>query len=66
MSTENEGTAVPPAPSAPPPPADAPAASAPQGAHPGAASAAGDPYGPPASQAHHDAGESASAPDPSW
>ncbi|MEV5151621.1 trypsin-like peptidase domain-containing protein [Streptomyces werraensis] len=66
MSTENEGTAVPPAPSAPPPPADAPAASAPQGAHPGAASAAGDPYGPPASQAHHDAGESASVPDPSW
>ncbi|EDY56448.1 MULTISPECIES: trypsin-like peptidase domain-containing protein [Streptomyces] len=36
MSTENEGTAVPPAPSAPPVPVDAPAASAPQ-----AASAAG-------------------------
>ncbi|MUT93071.1 hypothetical protein GOL98_26785, partial [Streptomyces sp. Z38] len=53
MSTENEGTAVPPAPSAPPPPADAPAASAPQGAHPGSAPAAGDPYGPPASQVHH-------------
>ncbi|MFI0503547.1 S1C family serine protease [Streptomyces albogriseolus] len=68
MSTENEGTAVPPAPSAPPPAADAPAASAPQGAHPGSAPAAGDPYGPPASQAHHDAGagESSSAPDPSW
>ncbi|MCD7440115.1 trypsin-like peptidase domain-containing protein [Streptomyces lincolnensis] len=30
MSTENEGTAVPPAPSAPPVPVDAPAASAPQ------------------------------------
>ncbi len=66
MSTENEGTAVPPAPSAPPPPADAPAASAPQGAHPGSAPAAGDPYGPPASQVHHDPGESTSAPDPSW
>ena len=66
MSTENEGTAVPPAPSAPPPPADAPAASAPQGAHPGSAPAAGGPYGPPASQAHHDPGESTSAPDPSW
>ncbi|MFJ7121557.1 S1C family serine protease [Streptomyces albogriseolus] len=68
MSTENEGTAVPPAPSAPPPPADAPAASAPQGAHPGSAPAAADPYGPPAAHAHHDAGagESSSAPDPSW
>ncbi|MET8894754.1 S1C family serine protease [Streptomyces albogriseolus] len=69
MSTENEGTAVPPAPSAPPPPADAPAASAPQGAHPGSDPAARDPYGPPAApQAHHDAGagESSSAPDPSW
>ncbi|MFB8783668.1 trypsin-like peptidase domain-containing protein [Streptomyces albogriseolus] len=68
MSTENEGTAVPPAPSAPPPPADAPAASAPQGAHPGSAPAAADPYGPPAAQAHPDAGagESSSAPDPSW
>ncbi|MBU5945291.1 S1C family serine protease [Streptomyces sp. PAM3C] len=66
MSTENEGTAVPPAPSAPPPPADAPAASAPQGAHPGSAPAAGDPYGPPASQVHHGPGESTSAPDPSW
>ncbi|WP_369156722.1 S1C family serine protease [Streptomyces sp. R02] len=66
MSTENEGTAVPPAPSAPPPPADAPAASVPQGAHPGAAPAAGDPYGPPAAQAHQGAGESSSAPDPSW
>ncbi|MCM3297489.1 trypsin-like peptidase domain-containing protein [Streptomyces pseudogriseolus] len=66
MSTENEGTAVPPAPSAPPPPADAPAASVPQGAQPGAAPAAGDPYGPPAAQAHQGAGESSSAPDPSW
>ncbi|WP_086801738.1 S1C family serine protease [Streptomyces caniscabiei] len=33
MSTENEGTAVPPAPSAPPVPVDAPAASAPAPAH---------------------------------
>ncbi|PNV33813.1 protease [Streptomyces sp. DH-12] len=68
MSTENEGTAVPPAPSAPPPPADAPAASAPQGAHPGSAPAAGHPYGPPAPQTRQDAGagESSSAPDPSW
>ncbi|MFC9116656.1 S1C family serine protease [Streptomyces sp. NPDC057092] len=79
MSTENEGSAVPPAPSAPPPPpADAPAASAPQGAHAGAAPAAGDPYGAQGSPAHQDPGPyggapagpppggSSSAPDASW
>ncbi|MCO4695220.1 trypsin-like peptidase domain-containing protein [Streptomyces sp. RO-S4] len=79
MSTENEGSAVPPAPSAPPPPpADAPAASAPQGTHPGAAPAAGGPYGAQGSPAHQDPGphgaapagpppgESSSAPDASW
>ncbi|MFI8204468.1 S1C family serine protease [Streptomyces sp. NPDC085937] len=77
MSTENEGSAVPPAPSAPPPPpADAPAASAPQGAHPGAAPAAGGPYATQGSPAHQDPaggapagpppGESSSAPDASW
>ncbi|MEW1680551.1 trypsin-like peptidase domain-containing protein [Streptomyces sp. T12] len=79
MSTENEGSAVPPAPSAPPPPpADAPAASAPQGAHPGAAPAAGGPYGAPGSPAHQGPGPyggapagpppggSSSAPDASW
>ncbi|MFF7544155.1 trypsin-like peptidase domain-containing protein [Streptomyces canus] len=36
MSTENEGTAVPPAPSAPPVPVDAPAASTPQASEAGA------------------------------
>ncbi|MFJ5558223.1 S1C family serine protease [Streptomyces sp. NPDC093250] len=50
MSTENEGTAVPPAPSAPPPaPVDAPAASAHQGYHGTAAPqtpAADNAYGP--------------------
>ncbi|MEQ8145823.1 trypsin-like peptidase domain-containing protein [Streptomyces sp. OP7] len=79
MSTENEGSAVPPAPSAPPPPpADAPAASAPQGAHPGAAPAAGGPYAAQGTPAHQDPGphggapagpppgESSSAPDASW
>ncbi|MBE4734688.1 S1C family serine protease [Streptomyces caniscabiei] len=40
MSTENEGTAVPPAPSAPPVPVDAPAASAPAPAHEPSASPA--------------------------
>ncbi|WP_328412882.1 trypsin-like peptidase domain-containing protein [Streptomyces violaceus] len=70
MSTENEGTAVPPAPSAPPVPVDAPAAPAPQG-----------PYGQDAQgqdaqgQAAHGEGASggavhpggsSSAPDPSW
>ncbi|MET8632013.1 S1C family serine protease [Streptomyces sp. NPDC057746] len=50
MSTENEGTAVPPAPSAPPVPVDAPA-SAPGGAHEGHPPIAGGPApdaGPPA------------------
>ncbi|MER7489346.1 trypsin-like peptidase domain-containing protein [Streptomyces sp. NPDC126497] len=54
MSTENEGTAVPPAPSAPPPaPVDAPAASAHQG-HP-APEAAPDPgrAAPPPAPAQH-------------
>ncbi|MFD5340133.1 S1C family serine protease [Streptomyces hawaiiensis] len=70
MSTENEGTAVPPAPSAPPVPVDAPAASAPR------AQAPQGPYGQDAQgQAPHgqgasgDAGHpgvSSSAPDPSW
>ncbi|MFI6374046.1 S1C family serine protease [Streptomyces sp. NPDC050546] len=65
MSTENEGTAVPPAPSAPPVPVDAPAAPAPQGPYgqdaqgqaargEGASGGAGHPGG------------SSSAPDPSW
>ncbi|MGW0610294.1 S1C family serine protease [Streptomyces sp. NPDC002788] len=70
MSTENEGTAVPPAPSAPPVPVDAPAAPAPQG------QAAQGPYGQDAQGqprqgqgAPGDAGHlgySSSAPDPSW
>ncbi|WP_039933100.1 S1C family serine protease [Streptomyces viridochromogenes] len=62
MSTENEGTAVPPAPSAPPVPVDAPAAQAPQGQ-----SAHGQPtdgQGAPGDAAHP--GVSSSAPDPSW
>ncbi|MFC8434694.1 S1C family serine protease [Streptomyces sp. NPDC057253] len=52
MSTENEGTAVPPAPSAPPVPVDAPAASAPQASDAGAPTAplpphpSGGPQGP--------------------
>ncbi|MEU6915910.1 S1C family serine protease [Streptomyces olindensis] len=69
MSTENEGTAVPPAPSAPPVPVDAPAAPAPQGQAPQG------PYGqdlkgqPAQGQGVPDAGHpgvSSSAPDPSW
>ncbi|MGK3936939.1 putative serine protease PepD [Streptomyces canus] len=44
MSTENEGTAVPPAPSAPPVPVDAPAASAPQAPDAGAPTAPIPPY----------------------
>ncbi|MEU0388020.1 S1C family serine protease [Streptomyces chartreusis] len=72
MSTENEGTAVPPAPSAPPVPVDAPAAPAPEGQ----ASQGPGPYGQdsqgqsahgqgaPGDAAHH--GVSSSAPDPSW
>ncbi|EFL33301.1 periplasmic serine peptidase DegS [Streptomyces viridochromogenes DSM 40736] len=62
VSTENEGTAVPPAPSAPPVPVDAPAAQAPQGQ-----SAHGQPtdgQGAPGDAAHP--GVSSSAPDPSW
>ncbi|GGU25803.1 S1C family serine protease [Streptomyces daghestanicus] len=67
MSTENEGTAVPPAPSAPPVPVDSPAASPQQPApQPGAPAAqaghpghGANPYGPgPAAQG--------SAPDASW
>ncbi|MER7403160.1 trypsin-like peptidase domain-containing protein [Streptomyces sp. NPDC000070] len=80
MSTENEGTAVPPAPSAPPVPVDAPAAPAPQGQPPRAQAPQGQapqgPYGQdsqgqsgqgqgtPGDAAHH--GVSSSAPDPSW
>ncbi|MEU0189761.1 trypsin-like peptidase domain-containing protein [Streptomyces afghaniensis] len=72
MSTENEGTAVPPAPSAPPVPVDAPAAPAPEGQ----TSQGPGPYGQdsqgqsahgqgaPGGAAHH--GVSSSAPDPSW
>ncbi|MEU0249171.1 trypsin-like peptidase domain-containing protein [Streptomyces sp. NPDC006235] len=77
MSTENEGTAVPPAPSAPPVPVDAPAAPAPEGqASPGPGPYGQDSQGRPApgqpapgrgapgDAAHH--GVSSSAPDPSW
>ncbi|MCC9707977.1 trypsin-like peptidase domain-containing protein [Streptomyces sp. MNU76] len=46
MSTENEGTAVPPAPSAPPVPVDAPAASAPAPTHEPSAAPA-EPTAPP-------------------
>ncbi|GGY29763.1 S1C family serine protease [Streptomyces djakartensis] len=65
MSTENEGTAVPPAPSAPPVPVDAPAAPAPQGPY------GQDPQGqvPHGQGAPGDAGHpgvTSSAPDPSW
>ncbi|GGW61088.1 S1C family serine protease [Streptomyces griseoloalbus] len=56
MSTENEGTAVPPAPSAPPPPpVDAPAASAHQG-HPVPGAAPG-PASPPSASAQGGAGQ---------
>ncbi|GGX16189.1 S1C family serine protease [Streptomyces lomondensis] len=70
MSTENEGTAVPPAPSAPPVPVDAPAAPAPQGQAPQGPYGQ-DPQGQPAQGqgAPGDAGHpgvSSSAPDPSW
>ncbi|SOR80683.1 S1C family serine protease [Streptomyces chartreusis] len=72
MSTENEGTAVPPAPSAPPVPVDAPAAPAPegqasQGPGPYGQDSQGQPahgQGAPGDAAHH--GVSSSAPDPSW
>ncbi|MFF9806885.1 S1C family serine protease [Streptomyces coeruleorubidus] len=82
MSTENEGTAVPPAPSAPPVPVDAPAAPAPQGQPPqgqapqGHAPQGPGPYGQDAQgQSAHGQGASgdaaqhgvsSSAPDPSW
>ncbi|MEU6909582.1 trypsin-like peptidase domain-containing protein [Streptomyces coeruleorubidus] len=82
MSTENEGTAVPPAPSAPPVPVDAPAALAPQGQPPqgqapqGHAPQGPGPYGQDAQgQSAHGQGASgdaahhgvsSSAPDPSW
>ncbi|MFD6174456.1 S1C family serine protease [Streptomyces coeruleorubidus] len=82
MSTENEGTAVPPAPSAPPVPVDAPAAPAPQGQPPqgqapqGHAPQGPAPYGQDAQgQSAHGQGASgdaaqhgvsSSAPDPSW
>ncbi|MGW0497873.1 S1C family serine protease [Streptomyces sp. NPDC003007] len=78
MSTENEGTAVPPAPSAPPVPVDAPAAPAPQaqagpygqdaqGQHPQGSDAQGQhPQGQGASGDAGHPGVSSSAPDPSW
>ncbi|MEU6365036.1 trypsin-like peptidase domain-containing protein [Streptomyces sp. NPDC046931] len=53
MSTENEGTAVPPAPSAPPVPVDAPASApgaAPQGRAPSAAPGPAQPEGAPTTQ----------------
>ncbi|MEU9554423.1 S1C family serine protease [Streptomyces fumanus] len=72
MSTENEGTAVPPAPSAPPVPVDSPAAgNQPQGA-PADASQGRPPYAPPtppappASAAPGQQGVQGSAPDASW
>ncbi|MFF5106249.1 S1C family serine protease [Streptomyces sp. NPDC000134] len=65
MSTENEGTAVPPAPSAPPVPVDSPAASAQQQA-PGDASQHRPPYAPPAAAAPGPQGVQGSAPDASW
>ncbi|MFK0117292.1 S1C family serine protease [Streptomyces sp. NPDC090994] len=78
MSTENEGTAVPPAPSAPPVPVDSPAASpqpsAPQGgtpaqpAGPNGASQGhpGAPGDPAPGQAPYGAATQGSAPDASW
>ncbi|MFJ4568153.1 S1C family serine protease [Streptomyces caelestis] len=77
MSTENEGTAVPPAPSAPPVPVDTPAAPAPQGQAPqGQAPQGPGPYGQDSQgQSGHGQGApgdaaqqgvSSSAPDPSW
>ncbi|MFI8488424.1 S1C family serine protease [Streptomyces rubrogriseus] len=66
MSTENEGTAVPPAPSAPPVPVDAPAASAqpPAPQQPPAATPEA-PAAPPA-QAPDPASHGSTAPDASW
>ncbi|MFF5968437.1 S1C family serine protease [Streptomyces collinus] len=70
MSTENEGTAVPPAPSAPPVPVDAPAAPAPQAQAPqgpyGQDAQGPAPQGPGASGDIGHPGASSSAPDPSW
>ncbi|MFC9130608.1 S1C family serine protease [Streptomyces sp. NPDC057099] len=65
MSTENEGTAVPPAPSAPPVPVDAPAAPAPQGPY-GQDAQGQAAHGEGASGAAGHPGGSSSAPDPSW
>ncbi|GAA2524078.1 trypsin-like peptidase domain-containing protein [Streptomyces levis] len=65
MSTENEGNAVPPAPSAPPVPVDAPAAPAHQGSYgQGAPGQTGHPGVAPGEAGHP--GVSSSAPDPSW
>ncbi|MCT9144101.1 S1C family serine protease [Streptomyces violarus] len=70
MSTENEGTAVPPAPSAPPVPVDAPAAPAPQGPYgqdaQGQAAHGEGAHGEGASGGAGHPGGSSSAPDPSW
>ncbi|GHD33034.1 hypothetical protein GCM10010313_78070 [Streptomyces violarus] len=70
MSTENEGTAVPPAPSAPPVPVDAPAAPAPQGPYghdaQGQAAHGEGALGEGASGGAGHPGGSSSAPDPSW
>ncbi|MFJ3212183.1 S1C family serine protease [Streptomyces flaveolus] len=77
MSTENEGTAVPPAPSAPPVPVASPAASEPAppphpGQPPSQPPAGAEPHGgfptPPASPhtSHQAAAPSSSAPDASW
>ncbi|MEU6100091.1 S1C family serine protease [Streptomyces flaveolus] len=77
MSTENEGTAVPPAPSAPPVPVASPAASEPAppphpGQPPSQPPAGAEPHGgfppPPASAhtSHQAAAPGSSAPDASW
>ncbi|MEU1849233.1 trypsin-like peptidase domain-containing protein [Streptomyces sp. NPDC019990] len=62
MSTENEGTAVPPAPSAPPVPVDAPAAQGPYGQD--AQGQVPQGQGTPGDAGHP--GVTSSAPDPSW
>ncbi|MEU1039644.1 trypsin-like peptidase domain-containing protein [Streptomyces sp. NPDC005907] len=65
MSTENEGTAVPPAPSAPPVPVDTPAASA-QGAAPGGGAPTAPlppvPHGDPGAPVRHPAHAASNAP----
>ncbi|CAL9476623.1 hypothetical protein SUDANB6_02951 [Streptomyces sp. enrichment culture] len=78
MSTENEGTAVPPAPSAPPVPVDSPAASPQEGTAPRSSTPAPSAAGPddasrgPAAQPHTAAGpygygsRQGSAPDAAW